>query len=432
MSMTNIGMNIANLTDMGIDLESENTGAEVSTERTYKSTLVKGSIEAKALYAFYSNAPVTVIKSPPGGGKSTLIAQLVRQFHVRDQFTIAIAVPTRLAARELAIRVHQELGGEMNVGTGNLESKVRWAIGSQEERPDELASVVSGTNISIHTVAQCLNNPPECDVMIVDEAWQTVHADIASAADAADQLILVGDSGQIGPIIDFDCSQFTGNMAPHLPAPEVFSRKDKAVTLSISSTYRLGAATVDVIAPLYDFEFDSKRPNRSLIHPKLGHLSELETIQFDQVDKPDDAALLKSVYDRAVSYIGSVVEQDGAENIELTDADIAVIAAHNVQASKLKIMFSNAGYDNVLVGTADKLQGSQRHAVVSLDPLAGQEAASDHHVSAGRTCVMLSRHMTHLTWFYPNNWRELLETSELEDAKGSIAVRERLFEVDGS
>lgn len=427
--MTNIGINIEVLSDLGIDTEST-VVSEETAERKYKSTLVKGSVLAKVLYGIYSGNPVIVVPSPPGGGKSTLIAQLVNQLHVRDNLSMVIATPTKRAAAEIARTIHHELGAVRNESTGHMESKVNWRISSEALRPEELEYTVNDTNISIRTVSSCISSPPECEVMLIDEAWQTINAHVAPAADNATQLVLVGDSGQIAPVIDIDTSQFLGEFAPHLRAPDSFAKMDNALTIPINATYRLGADTVSVIAPLYDFEFKSHRPDRSIIHRTRGRMNEIETVEFDQVASPDDSALMKNIFDRAVGYIGALVEQPGAETIALDQSDIAVLVAHNVQSSALTAMFTAQGYTEILVGTADKLQGSQRHAVVSLDPLAGQSAASDHHTSTGRACVMLSRHLTHLTWAYPSNWRELLEESELEDAAKGIEIREQLMELN--
>lgn len=421
--MNGIGIGLEGL---GIEVENDAATAEAPAEPQYKSTLVKGSALARVLYQVMSGKPIVVVPAPPGGGKSTLVAQLVSQLHMREDFTIVVAVPTKNAGAELAKRIHEELGGVFNDDSGHMESRVKWAITSDTLKPAELEHTVRDTKISIRTVASCVSSPPQCDVMIIDEAWQCINADVAPASDKADQIIMVGDSGQIGPVITIDVSMFKGDFAPHLQAPISFGKMEHAATVPINVTYRLGAETVNAIAPLYDFAFESLRPDRSLIHPTLGRLTEIDTIEFGQTETPDDKVLLNDVINRAISFVGATVVE-GDTKITLKDTDVAIVVAHNSQSAPLAAMAADKGYAGFLVGTADKLQGSQRHAVVSLDPLAGQTDATDHHVSSGRTCVMASRHMTHLTWMYPSTWRELLEASELEDAPLGIEVRERLF-----
>lgn len=83
-------------------------------------------------------------------------------------------------------------------------------------------------------------------------------------------------------------------------------------------------------------------------------------------------------------------------------------------------------YPGVTVGTADRLQGGQWHAVVAVDPLASAATVSDHHLSLGRLCVMASRHMTHLTWVHGSDWHDLIDAQGVADPGRMVTVRERL------
>ena len=56
-----------------------------------------------------------------------------------------------------------------------------------------------------------------------------------------------------------------------------------------------------------------------------------------------------------------------------------------------------ADLPDVLVGTANQLQGMERTAAVVLHPLAGYRDPNTFATDLGRTCVMLSRHRAHLT-----------------------------------
>jgi hypothetical protein len=76
-------------------------------------------------------------------------------------------------------------------------------------------------------------------------------------------------------------------------------------------------------------------------------------------------------------------------------------------------------------GTANGLQGGQWHAVVALDPLVGKTSAGEHQLSLGRLCVMASRHMTHLTWVYAENWKEVLATADEESDDVIVGSRVR-------
>jgi len=79
------------------------------------------------------------------------------------------------------------------------------------------------------------------------------------------------------------------------------------------------------------------------------------------------------------------------------------------------------------VGTADRLQGGQWHAVVALDPFIGYEGLSPHAMSLGRLCVMASRHRTHLTWVHDGRWNTHLSGStDVPGAEAALAVRRAL------
>src|SRR5690606_23120524 len=78
--------------------------------------------------------------------------------------------------------------------------------------------------------------------------------------------------------------------------------------------------------------------------------------------------------------------------------------------------------------TADRLQGGQWAAVVSLDPFFGSPVGSSHSASLGRLCVMVSRHIAHLTWVTSSDWREVIESTHMDedDAAAHVAVREAM------
>ena len=80
----------------------------------------------------------------------------------------------------------------------------------------------------------------------------------------------------------------------------------------------------------------------------------------------------------------------------LTSADLAVVTAHVTQASAVRALL--ADLPDVLVGTANQIQGLERPAVVALHPAAGyRDLSAAFGTDPGRACVMLSRHRAHLT-----------------------------------
>src|SRR5699024_3185683 len=66
-----------------------------------------GSVVAKTLYHVWSGQPVTIVDSPPGAGKSTLVATVSQHLAAGSTLSVRIAAPTRDAVRALAQRIDQ-------------------------------------------------------------------------------------------------------------------------------------------------------------------------------------------------------------------------------------------------------------------------------------------------------------------------------------
>lgn len=226
----------------------------------------------------------------------------------------------------------------------------------------ERVAQLARQHVKVCTIARAMIDPPEVDVMIVDEAYQATHLQVRSAMAAADQVLLVGDPGQIGPVISVRTALYVGPTAPHLRAPVVFERHPDAIGLSLPHTYRFGPATASAMAPLYDVGFTSARPPRCVIG-----VPGLDAIRVDDVDSNTDAELLGVVVHRATGLVGRITDADG-ELLPVGDVEIAVVASHNAQVALLRGLLAERGHPEITVGTADKLQGGQWEAVVAVDP----------------------------------------------------------------
>jgi hypothetical protein len=126
---------------------------------------------------------------------------------------------------------------------------------------------------------------------------------------------------------------------------------------------------------------------------------------------PNNPAMLAMVADRAHALLGATLTtKEGRRALE--PADLAVVVSHNAQASVVHALLRGRDIDGVTVGTADSLQGGQWAAVVALDPLTGTDGLPAHAASAGRLCVMASRHYAHLTWVHDGGWRERRDSAQ--------------------
>lgn len=372
--------------------------------------LVTGSTTARALYLIVSGARVTVVKSPPGGGKTESIVTIAAHLANRLNVDVSVGTATREQAIGLSHRMIEQVDPErVMVRMANVDPTLlpRGVITQKPKQPGNFGKGM----VTIRTVAslkQSRQDPGAQRVLIVDEAYQSTFSSVAAAGQFFAQIVLVGDPGQIGPVITTDTSAYEGlSHPPHHPSPLVFANHESAEVLSIDRTFRLGQETVDAIAPLYDFPFTSARPKRTLTTQRGRVLAEIEHVQHPKVDRSDDTDLMWAVARRAADLVGCIQENEDREgNVTervLDQSDVAVVAALNSQVSTIKGMLSSLHMDEVDVGTADRLQGGEWAAVVALDPMCGGQAA-EHNLSLGRLCVMASRHTTHLSWVHDGAW----------------------------
>lgn len=381
------------------------------------------SLPEQVIESINDGTPINLVKSPPGAGKSHLIVDLVEML-AGTSLTIGIIAPTRQGVTDLAVKIHERLGL-----AGNSPRIHAHLSNAPEMEPFCLkSSPVEGAPY-LTTVASMSRKPAEVDLLIIDEAYQSTFASICQAADNAKQLLMVGDPGQIGPVVRSDAKLYSRQkFNPAGRAPEVFedafgSTEGYVRTFALRSSYRLGQETVKAIAPLYDFPFDSKRPDR-YIHSDGARMPEISQLLVPDVTRPDDETMMKSIVESIQARIKDSMFIENNTARSLTQEDVAVVVSHNVQEVLLGSLLNLHELTGVTVGTADSLQGAQWPLVYSLCPMLGHEIASAHQLSPGRLCVMASRHMGTVVWVHDSQWREGLLGSQVS-LVGTEAERAR-------
>lgn len=428
MSMTtNIGID---LSDLGLDLPSGSQPIEAPEPATpVGRNLVAGSTLAKALYSVWSGEAITVVDSPPGAGKTTTVAELVAHLVERSDIKMVIACPTRRGAYDMAERIGQTLGPDKKG-----EPQVALSVNGMNPPPGVAKGGTSAnTRIPVvRTIASCKSNSrPNCELMIIDEAYQATFADVSNAADNADQILMVGDPGQIGPVVTADVSAFRGkDQAPHMRAPEVFVQKAGAVVHRLGTTYRLGQETVDAIAPLYNFPFTSSRPDRYLTDENGNRVSEIIPLKIPVAPSFQHMDTMVTVAEYAANLVGTELVETTRDGVlirrPLETTDIAIVVAHNAQRTAIQaILRDKFRIEGIVADTADSLQGGQWHAVVALDPFVGYTSAGTHQLSPGRLCVMASRAMSFLAWVHDGAWEQALMTTEIDEKEAQLGLKVR-------
>lgn len=426
------------LGDLGIKPVNDTTAEVTATTPTPdvdEFALTSGSILARALMHTWSGDRLIAVDSPPGAGKTTLIIDLVRHLLHRTELTLVVACPTKRGMFDMAERLVAAIGVEED------SPKVVFSHNFMKGPTGTVANAFDNRCVIVRTVASCANTPPETDILIVDEAFQSTFASVYNAAGKAQQILMVGDPGQIGPVNRVP-SQFwdTSRVSPASRAPEGFAAFEGIVRMNLDLTYRVGQTTVDVIAPMYDFEFTSGRPDRWMLDPFGARMPEIETVQIPVVEGRANQPLMKAIAQQAVDYIGRTVvdghDEDGnpIESV-IGEHDIAIVVAHNDQAQIIGAYVNSllgrddlaAGEHRIYIGTADRAQGGQWKAVIAMDPIVGHDQAGSHQLAAGRLCVMLSRHTHHLTWLHDGRWEEKFSDVAHDDMASADARNDAIL-----
>ncbi|MGB8385215.1 MAG: AAA family ATPase [Dermatophilaceae bacterium] len=416
------------LNEFGLDVNPNQDPTGQAQPATYVAPAPEdGSVVAQALLRAWRGDPLTVLASGPGCGKTTALVKIIANLVMRAGLHIVVATPTRAQAFSIATALYREIPkGYFTLAVTKVAPGVDLPRDVLDAKLD--ASRAGIGRVEVRTLSSCESTPPDCDLMAVDEGYQATFASLTTAAANARQLLVVGDSGQIGPVVTVNTAPFTRwGVDPHVRAPEVLLHRRHQKPLTMGTSYRLGPDSVRVVAPLYGFPLTSGRPHRHLATPVGETLPEVAHVDCGRVTSPDDDTLLTAAATRALALTAtSRFEATTGATTALTQQNVAVVVSRNTQRTFVRSLLDSMGSPHVVVDTADRLQGGQWTAVVAVDPLAGASDITDHAASAGRLCVMVSRHTTHLTWVHDNSWPSLLSQAGYEQRAGGVQVRNAL------
>jgi hypothetical protein len=381
-------------------LESSTFGAPPPSS-TIRTTTPSDPTIAAALFAAWSGDPAVVVAAPPGAGKTRLVVHLAEQLQRRARLRVAIAAQTRQQAVDVAIRAAAIgahvglLGAKDSARPPGLDRRVHYLAGA--------AHLGRWQGVVVATTARWLwvsEQAYTADVCIVDEAWQLTYADLGGLGPLSGQVVLVGDPGQMAPVVTGSSRRWASWAAgPQRAAPEaLLAAYRSAITrLQLSHTWRLGPQTTALIQPAFyaELPFDSVRPPCA-IRLSGTELPELTARSISPTGGQADPVVSAAAAERVRELLdgGRLVEASGSMR-DLRGEDIAVITPHVDQASAIAARL--ADLPGVLIGTANQMQGVEREAVVVVHPLAGYRHTPPFAIDTGRLCVALSRHRAHLT-----------------------------------
>lgn len=365
---------------------------------------------------------ICVVKAPPGSGKSHNLVHALDEL-IDSPVRIAIAAQTNNQVDDLCRQiadafVHADIVRFSSGGyAGTLPSSVVVI--------DKVESLPSGPSLVVGTVAKWAISDviDDYDVLFVDEAWQMTWADFLTLRDVADRYVLIGDPGQIPPVVTVDVDRWeVSPVAPHRPAPDVIldnpELAPETTRLYLDTCWRLPHDSVGLVRTFYDFDFSAQaapgerflRARRTLdpirsVDRAIATLSESSTVVLTHPSDTDgavfdpDTELAQVVADVAVRLLD--LECEYSAHVEhrtsprlLEPSDIGIVSTHNLMNTAIEQALPTPlrGRHGIRVTTPERWQGLQRPVMIAVHPLSGIRIPSSFDLETGRLCVMASRH----------------------------------------
>jgi hypothetical protein len=351
---------------------------------------------------------LAVIKAPPGSGKTHLLVTVLLRL-VSLGMRVAVAAQTNAQADDICRRVTERAGTVAVCRFASAGHRPPEAFPGSVVWASRSADLPSGAGVTVSTAAKWaltdVNTP--FDLLAIDEAWQMAWADLMQCATVSERYLLIGDPGQIPPVVTVDVRRWeTSPRAPHAAAPDVVLRDSylyaEAFVGSLPACRRLPHEAVDFIRPFYDFEFAAyvASGSRRLQHraPRFAPLAAGLPVALTcptpdrgpplEVDL-DIAAIAASTVEELMAD-SATVSVDGRERA-LAPEDIGLTSSHRIMNAAMSQALGGR-FPGVRVDTPERWQGLERPVMLAVHPLSGADEPSAFDLETGRLCVMASRH----------------------------------------
>jgi hypothetical protein len=381
----------------------------------------ESEVSAAIAAALATSSPHAVVGvAPAGAGKSYAIGSAVEAAR-KQKLRVVVATPTNEQAfaliRDLAARFPREKVVFVNASHVHLPEDIaatKRNVACKMAKDSSADAIVVATLSKLGDAFSRGDFSPR-DVLLIDEAYQANSVQYYAVGDIAPRHLLMGDSGQLAPFSSAPGADRWRGLAedPLLTSVEVLRKHhphSKIYRLPV--TRRLDPRAVRVVAGFYpDHAFSAAvLPDvRQLeLAPKGGRSYQREDTALDlaastgwahvELAAAPAIAADPEALDAIVRLTKRLLMREATTRCEhhrawrpLVASDIAIAVSHNDQKLQLRLAMSRAGLD-VVVDTANKLQGLTFQFVIAWHPLAGMLEADEFHLDPGRLCVMLTRH----------------------------------------
>jgi len=366
-----------------------------------------------------------VVDSPPGAGKSTLVAAAAASLAERGERVIVVG-QTNEQVDDLIDRLASE-HGVLRIGRLSAQDYIPADRVYKHQNVTVSSSIadLSEHPLVIATAAKwaMLADPgTRWPWAIVDEAYQMRSDALLRIAHLFDKALFVGDPGQLDPFSTVETERWLGlNWDPMSSAVAVLLVNNAGIPVhTLPVSWRLPATAAPVVSsafyPFSGFTAATELKDRGMTwntRPfgmtsvdlalqtaadsgwalyELPHRHALRT-DGEAVDACAELAaraLLRGAVTTSERGQHSVTAERIAIGVAHRDQAAAVRRALRAQALAYPVLA--AALSGVVADTANRLQGREFDLMIMLHPLSGRRDATAFHLEAGRLCVLASRH----------------------------------------
>jgi hypothetical protein len=373
-------------------------------------------VEKDLLQHVCDRGRLAVIQAPPGSGKTWLLLKAVEAAY-KAKRRVAIATQTNSQADDICRRLVREYPALCATRFAGSGSAVVDFGSDRITRETQIGALPPAHCIVIATAAKwgVVTIVDPFDVVFIEESWQLGWADFMLLGQVAERFVMIGDPGQIPPVVTVDVARWeTAPRPPHRAAPQVLledpSLKHRLQEWRLPGTRRLPHDTAAMVRAFYDFNFDAfaAPDGRAILAEKGGKSAADQAIDLLRmgsavgltVPTPDAGPPLEvdeDLAELAVDVVKRLLARDARVKIDgttrkLLPQDIGMVATHRVMNSTLDLALPKELRGKVVVDTPERWQGLERPVMLVVHPLSGVVRPSTFDLETGRLCVMASRH----------------------------------------
>jgi hypothetical protein len=356
---------------------------------------------------------LAVIQAPPGSGKTWLLLKTV-EYACRLGRRIAIATQTNAQANDICHRFARDYP-KVDVVRFASGRATRQEFGKRIAWETETKKLPTGKCIVVATTAKwsLINLQQPFDVVFVEEAWQMGWADFMMLGQVSERFVLIGDPGQIPPVVSVDVLRWeTSPRPPHIAAPRVIlgDSRYRLQEWRLPATRRLPHDAAALVRRFYDFDFEAfaQPGERAIVAKRSSNGSADKVIDLLAhssvaaltLPTPDEGPPMHTDADlarQASALIQRLLNRDARVRKDnkthlLQPEHIGICSTHRVMNSELDLSLPRALRGKVIVDTPERWQGLERPLMIFVHPLSGVVRPSSFDLETGRLCVMASRH----------------------------------------